>query len=155
MEQREQPLRNVLLIERSTRRAAVSAALLLFLGAACGGRPVVNMWTSVSPASSSPASSCLDDRFPFPAPAATLTAKDTGRTVNLPLGGLVQVTLLGSDAPGGRWPEITVQGEALVALVNPANSATVGTQLAELCAAKPGSATISSGSWQARVDVSS
>lgn len=68
-------------------------------------------------------------------------------------GQLVEVTLLGRDAPGGRWPELSLEGDAVKALPNPAQSATVGTQLGELCAVKPGQAVVSSGAWTVRLDV--
>lgn len=119
--------------------------------AACGGAASERGKTVSSPG---PRAGCLGDRFPFGAPAASLTAHDSGRSIDVSVGALVQVTLLGRDAPGGRWPEPAIHGEAVVALVNPAETATVGTQLLELCAARAGSATLVSGSWQARVTVS-
>jgi hypothetical protein len=69
------------------------------------------------------------------------------------VGDLVAVTLLGKDAPSGRWQELSVQGDALIALPNPAMSATVGTQLGEYCAARRGGSTITSGAWHAAVSV--
>ena len=93
-------------------------------------------------------------RFPFPAPGLAVTAADSGRTVTVPEGRLVQVTLLGRDAPSGRWPELTIDGEGLKALPYPAQAATVGTQLGEFCAVTPGEATLSSGAWSVHVRVS-
>jgi len=97
--------------------------------------------------------SCQNAHFPFPPAAADLRAADSGRTVGVHVGDLVAVTLLGRDAPGGRWTELTVQGDALLALPNAANTATVGTQLGEYCAARAGSSTITSGGWHAKVNV--
>jgi hypothetical protein len=91
--------------------------------------------------------------FPFPSPAATLGAAQSGQTVTVHTGDLVALTLLGQDAPGGRWPEPSVAGSALLPLPNPAQSATVGTQLGEYCAARPGASTITSGAWRATVQV--
>lgn len=100
-----------------------------------------------------PAAGCQDAHFPFPPAAASFGAADAGRTVDLHVGDLISVTLQGRDAPGGRWPELSVAGDALLALPNPANTATVGTQLGEYCAARAGSSTITSGPWQAKVNV--
>lgn len=96
---------------------------------------------------------CQNAHFPFPPAAATLSAADSGRTFAVHVGDLVAVTLLGKDAPGGRWGELSVQGDALLALPNPANTATVGTQLGEYCAARAGASTITSGAWLAKVNV--
>ncbi len=46
-----------------------------------------------------------------------------------------------------------MQGDALLALPNPARTTTVGTQLGEYCAVRTGSATITSGAWSATVSV--
>ena len=97
--------------------------------------------------------SCQTVHFPFPPPAAQLGAADSGRTVNVHIGDLVAVTLLGKDAHGGRWDELSASGSALVALPNPAETATVGTQLGEYCAARAGASTITSGAWHATVNV--
>ena len=99
------------------------------------------------------ASSCQTAHFPFPPPAATLKAADSGKTFDVHVGDLVAVTLLGRDAPGGRWSELMVQGDALQALPNPANTATVGTVLGEYCAAGAGASPITSGAWRATVNV--
>jgi hypothetical protein len=147
VEQRQVGLRARLLITRNLLRAAVSAALFLFV-AGCGGTP-----HTVASGGRSGAS-CTSDRFPFRAPAAALTAADSGRTVTVATGALVEVSLLGRDAPGGRWPEPALQGDAVVALPNPAESATVGTQLAELCAVQPGEAVLTSGGWRVQIEVS-
>lgn len=92
--------------------------------------------------------------FPYPPPAAELTAQDGGGTVQLNVGDLASVTLLGRDAPGGRWSEIAVSGDAVKALVNPANAATVGTQLGEYCAVRTGRSTLTSGPWTVTLNVS-
>lgn len=69
-------------------------------------------------------------------------------------GELVAVTLRGRDAPGGRWPELAITGGSLVALPDPAEAATVGTRLAELCAVREGTTVLSSDGWTVHVDVS-
>lgn len=121
---------------------------MLFLGVACGGQtPRAGGGTPGATAS------CLTVHFPYPPAAAQLGVSDAGRTVHLRQGDLATVTLLGKDAPQGRWPEIMVGGDALTALVNPANAATVGTQLGEYCAARPGRSTLTSASWRVTVDV--
>jgi hypothetical protein len=99
------------------------------------------------------ATSCQTAHFPFPPAAATLGAADAGKSFDLHVGDLVAVALLGKDAPGGRWTELSVHGDALIALPNPANTATVGTQLGEYCAARAGGSTITSGAWHATVNV--
>ena len=132
-------------------RAAVSAALFLFLGVACGGHG--GGPGSGGLRSTAPAQTCQSVHFPFPPPAAALTARDEGRTVGVHVGDLVQVTLLGKDAPGGRWPQLTASGDALLVLANPANTTTVGTRLGEYCAVKAGTATISSPPWSVTVEV--
>jgi hypothetical protein len=76
-----------------------------------------------------------------------LTASDAGRTVNVGVGGLVQVTLLGSATQ--TWQPIQLGGSALRALVNPAGAATRGTQVGEYCAASTGVSSLSSSDGQA------
>jgi len=100
-----------------------------------------------------PVRTCTAVHFPFPPPAADLAAADSGRNVAVSVGDLVAVTLKGSEAPGGRWPEITLSGASLQPLVNTANTATVGTQLGEYCAIRAGTTVLTSGAWHATVDV--
>ncbi|HEX6488007.1 MAG TPA: hypothetical protein VF137_03900 [Candidatus Dormibacteraeota bacterium] len=100
-----------------------------------------------------PTAGCLTVHFPYPPAVTALTAADAGRTVHLNVGDLASVTLLGKDAPGGRWPEIAISDDAVRALANPANAATVGTQLGEYCAARAGQSTLTSGPWTVTVDV--
>src|SRR5947209_13912543 len=88
-----------------------------------------------------PAPDCRSARFPFPAPALALSASDNGRSTAIVRGQLVAVALLGN---GKHWEPITLSGHALVRLVNPAQAATVGTQLAELCAVAKGTSKLSS-----------
>jgi hypothetical protein len=154
VEQRHQRLRTLVPIARIILKGAASfAALFLFLSVACGSQLPAAGGAGTSPSPPTVATSCQDAHFPFPPPAANLSAADSGRTINVHVGDLVAVTLLGKDAPGGRWGELSVQGDALLALPNPANTATVGTQLGEYCAAGAGSSTIASGAWHATVEV--
>jgi hypothetical protein len=134
-------------------RAACFAALSLFVAAACGSRPPGSPSPGSAATPTAVALSCQNAHFPFPPAAANLGAADAGKTFDVHIGDLIAVALLGKDAPGGRWPELMVQGDALLALPNPADAATVGTQLAEYCAARRGGATLTSGAWQATVNV--
>ena len=130
---------------------AAIAALGLALVTSCGSREVSS--GGGAPASQPPVRSCATLHFPFPPAAANLAAPDSGRVVEVSVGDLVAVTLVGARAPGGRWPEISVSGVSLRALVNTANAATVGTQLGEYCAVRAGTTTLASGAWQATVKV--
>jgi len=71
------------------------------------------------------------------------------------IGDLIEVTLRG-DADH-RWQPIDLSGDALVIRPDPEAAATVGTQLAELCAVRAGQAMLSSSDgsrrWSVRIDV--
>jgi hypothetical protein len=79
--------------------------------------------------------------FPYPTGDATLTAADSGKVVHVPLGGLVEVDLLGS--PSRLWSPITMTGSSVVSLSTQAMTATVGTRLGEYCAVQKGNTTLS------------
>jgi len=84
---------------------------------------------------------CRSLHFPYPDADATLTATDSGKTVHVPAGGLVEVDLLGS--PSRRWSRINLAGSAVISLSTQAETPTVGTRLGEYCAVSNGTATLS------------
>jgi len=84
---------------------------------------------------------CRSLTFPYPTADATLTAADSGKMAHVPVGGLVEVDLLGS--PGRRWSPIALTGTAVVSLGTQAETPTVGTRLGEYCAVGAGTASLS------------
>ncbi len=98
---------------------------------------------------------CRALTFPYPTPDATLTPADSGKTVHVSLGGLVEVDLLGS--PTRRWSPITQTGTAVISLSTQAMTPTVGTSLAEFCAVSNGTASLSASDgtvqWTAAIAV--
>jgi hypothetical protein len=83
---------------------------------------------------------CQSLRFPYPTADATLTAADSGKTVHVAIGGLVELDLLGS--PSRRWSPIALSGTAVVSLGTQAETPTVGTRLGEYCAVGNGTASL-------------
>jgi hypothetical protein len=98
---------------------------------------------------------CRSLTFPYPTADATLMPADNGVTVHVPVGGLVEVDLIGS--PSRRWSPITLTGTAVISLSTQAETPTVGTRLGEYCAVSTGTASLraSDGSvqWAATVAV--
>jgi hypothetical protein len=84
---------------------------------------------------------CRSLTFPYPTADATLGAADSGKTVHVPVGGLVEVDLLGS--PSRRWSPIVLTGTGVISLGTQAATATVGTRLGEYCAVGDGRASLS------------
>jgi hypothetical protein len=98
---------------------------------------------------------CGSLRFPYPTADATLMPADSGRTVHVPVGGLVEVDLIGS--PNRRWSPIVLAGTAVVSLSTQAETPTVGTRLGEYCAVGRGTASLSASDgtlrWTAMIAV--
>jgi hypothetical protein len=133
-------------------RRGLVAAVLLALGplAGCGGSPPGN-----GPAPTPTPRDCRSLTFPYPTADATLMPADNGKTVHVPIGGLVELDLLGS--PSRRWTPIVLTGTAVVSLSTQAETPTVGTRLGEYCAVSKGTASLSatdgSVSWVANIVV--
>jgi hypothetical protein len=134
----------------SLGRGALGLMSVLLIGAACGssgGAPP-------SPTSRSATRDCRSLTFPYPPADASLKAEDNGKSVDVPIGGLVSVALVGG---GKHWSSITAAGTSLLRLSTQAATATVGTQLAEYCAVSKGSVKLASNNetsnWTATVDV--
>jgi len=83
---------------------------------------------------------CRALTFPYPTADATLMAADNGKTVHVPVGGLVEVDLLGSASR--RWSPIGLTGTAVISLSTQAMTPTVGTRLGEYCAVGNGTASL-------------
>lgn len=98
---------------------------------------------------------CRSLTFPYPTADATLTPADSGRTVHVPVGGLVEVDLIGS--PSRRWSPLVLAGTAVVSLGTQAETPTVGTRLGEYCAVSDGTASLSASDgttqWTATIAV--
>jgi hypothetical protein len=98
---------------------------------------------------------CRALTFPYPTADATLMPADNGRTVHVPVGGLVEVDLIGS--PSRRWSPLVLAGTALVSLGTQAETPTLGTRLDEYCAISPGTASLSASDgtvqWSATIAV--
>ena len=84
---------------------------------------------------------CRSLHFPYPDADATLTVTDSGKTVHVPIGGLVEVDLLGT--PSRRWSRLNLTGTAVISLSTQAETPTVGTSLGEYCAEGNGTGTLS------------
>jgi hypothetical protein len=83
---------------------------------------------------------CRSLTFPYPTADVTLMAADNSATVHVPIGGLVEVDLIGS--PSRRWSPITLTGTAVISLSIQAETPTVGTRLGEYCAVSSGTASL-------------
>jgi hypothetical protein len=85
----------------------------------------------------------------------TLTASDTGKTVTIHAGDLVEVDLLGP--PDKHWSPIQLSGSGVQSLSTQAMTPTVGSRLGEYCGVTSGTATLSSTSesvnWTATVKI--
>lgn len=125
---------------------ALAATLLTACGASSDAR---------APGSPPAPRDCRGLGFPYPAADATLMPRDSGKTVHVPLGGLVEVDLLGS--PTRRWSPIAETGTAVVSLSTQAMTPTVGTRLGEYCAIHKGSDSLSATDgtvqWSATIKV--
>jgi hypothetical protein len=134
------------------RRALVAATTVTFALAAtaCGASS-----EGSGPAPTPTPPDCRSLTFPYPTPNVTLTAADSGKIVHVPLGGLVEVDLLGS--PSRRWSPIILTGDAVISLGTQAATATVGTRLGEYCAVGHGRASLSAtdgtAGWTAEIEV--
>jgi hypothetical protein len=130
--------------------------------------PVVAMMLAIAPAASGCGASsdggtaptptprdCRSLTFPYPTADATLMPADSGKMVHVPIGGLVELDLLGS--PSRRWSPIALSGTAVVSLSTQAETPTVGTRLAEYCAVSNGTASLSASDgavqWSATIAV--
>ncbi len=137
------------LIASRARSAAIAVAFGVFL-AGCGSSS-----ENQGPAATPTPRDCRSLTFPYPAADATLTASDNGKTVNVPVGGLVEVDLLGSS--NRRWSPINLTGTAVVSLSTQAETPTVGTRLGEYCAVASGVANLKATdgvtSWSATISV--
>jgi hypothetical protein len=122
-------------MDRRGLLAATSVALAL-AGSGCGA-PSAGNGASPTPTPRD----CRSLTFPYPTPDATLTAADSGKTVHVPVGGLVEVDLLGS--PSRRWSPIILTGTGVISLGTQAETPTVGTRLGEYCAVGDGRASLS------------
>jgi hypothetical protein len=98
---------------------------------------------------------CGSLTFPYPTADATLMPADNGRTVHVPVGGLVEVDLIGSSTR--RWSPIVLAGTAVVSLSTQAETPTVGTRLGEYCAVGRGTVSLSASDgtvrWTAMIAV--
>ena len=118
------------------RRQNVVAVLGLapaVMVAGCGASSESN-----TPAATPTPRDCGRLSFPYPTADATLMANDTGKSVQIPVGGLVEVDLSGS--PSRRWSPITLTGFSVVSLSTQAMTPTVGSRLGEYCAVQKGAA---------------
>jgi hypothetical protein len=127
--------------------AAGTVALALATGG-CGASSEGN-----GPATTPTPRDCRSLTFPYPTPDATLTGADAGKTVHIPVGGLVEVDLLGS--PSRRWSPLILTGTGVISLSTQAETPTVGTRLGEYCAVGEGTASLSAtdGSVQWSADI--
>jgi hypothetical protein len=134
------------------RRAlvAVSAVALTLATSGCGAASDGN-----GPAATPSPRDCRSLTFPYPTADATLTAADAGKTVHVPVGGLVEVDLLGS--PSRRWSPIVLTGTGVISLGTQAETPTVGTRLGEYCGVANGTASLSatdgSVAWTANIAI--
>lgn len=135
------------------RPAGLIAVLTIALAAglaACGATSA-----GTAPSSTPTPRDCGRLGFPYPTADATLTIADSGKTVHVPVGGLVEVDLLGS--PSRRWSPITLTGSAVVSLSTQAMTPTVGTRLGEYCGVQKGTANLTatdaSEQWSATIRV--
>jgi hypothetical protein len=129
-------------VDRRTLVAAGTIALAL-AATGCGASP-----EGSAPAPTPTPRDCRSLTFPYPTADATLTAADNGKTVHVPIGGLVEVDLLGSASR--RWSPIIQTGTSVVSLGTQAETPTVGTRLGEYCAAGNGTASLSAGDGTVR-----
>jgi hypothetical protein len=134
------------------RRGLVAAGTLALALATsgCGASSQGN-----GPATTPTPRDCRALTFPYPTPGATLTGADAGKTVHVPIGGLVEVDLLGS--PSRRWSPLVLTGTAVVSLGTQAETPTVGTRLGEYCGVANGTASLSATdgtvAWNANIVV--
>jgi hypothetical protein len=129
-------------MERRALVAASTVALALATGS-CGASS-----EGGGPAPTPTLRGCGSQTFPYPTADATLTAADNGKTVHVPVGGLLEVDLLGS--PSRRWSPIVLTGTGLISLGTQAETPTVGTRLGEYCAVGIGTASLSAADGTAR-----
>lgn len=116
--------------------AAASTVALALATSGCGASSEGN-----GPAPTPTPRDCRSLTFPYPTADATLTGADNGKTVHVPVGGLVEVDLLGS--PSRRWSPIVLTGTGVISLGTQAETPTVGTRLGEYCAVSGGRASLS------------
>jgi len=120
------------------RRLLVTAIMLAIAPAASGcGASSASDGQAATPAPRD----CRTLTFPYPTADVTLMATDGGTTVHVPVGGLVEVDLLGS--PRRHWTPIALSGTGVISLGTQAETPTVGTRLGEYCAVGNGTASLS------------
>ena len=120
------------------RRRWPVAAIMLAMVPAAGGCGGASEGSSNAPTPTP--RDCRSLTFPYPTADATLMPPDSGTTVHIPVGGLVEVDLLGS--PSRRWSPIVLAGTAVISLSTQAETPTIGTRLGEYCAVSAGTASL-------------
>lgn len=117
------------------RREALTIVAAMSVLSACGAGSQSN-----APSATPSPRDCGRVAFPYPTADAKLTESDSGKTVHVPVGGLVEVDLYGS--PSRRWSLITMAGTSLVSLSTQAMTPTVGTRLGEYCGVRSGNTSL-------------
>jgi len=121
------------------RRRLPVVAMLLAIAPAVSGCGASSDGTGTAPTPTP--RDCRSLTFPYPTADARLMPADSGKTVHVPVGGLVEVDLLGS--PSRHWSPIAVSGTSVISLGTQAETPTVGTRLGEYCAVGHGTASLS------------